>query len=185
FKEMMDIDYGYKYRDFEEKKYEKNGFKTPSKKVEIYSETLKKAGYDPLPIYYEPSESPLSTGDLAKEYPLVLSTGARYLEYYHSRYRNIKSINDYKGEREAKVKINPQTAERKGIKDGDMVKVESLRGKIELKAQVTEDVLPTTILIPHGWDDANANQLTDNEMLDPISGFPADRALLVKVTAIR
>lgn len=185
FKEMMDIDYGYKYRDFEEKKYEKNGFKTPSKKVEIYSETLKKAGYDPLPIYYEPSESPLSTEDLAKEYPLVLSTGARYLEYYHSRYRNIKSINDYKGEREAKVKINPQTAERKGIKDGDMVKVESLRGKIELKAQVTEDVLPTTILIPHGWDDANANQLTDNEMLDPISGFPADRALLVKVTAIR
>ena len=184
FKEMMDIDYGCKYRDFEEKKYEKNGFNTPSKRVEIYSETLKKAGYDPLPIYYEPSESPLSTEDLTKEYPLMLSTGARYLEYYHSKYRNIKSLNDYKGEKEAKVKINPQTAENKGIKDGDMVKVESLRGKIKLKAQVTEDVPPTTILIPHGWDDANANELTDNEMLDPISGFPPDRALLVKVKKV-
>ena len=185
FKEMIDMDYGCKYRGFEEKKYEKNGFNTPSKKVEIYSETLKKAGYDPLPVYYEPAESPLSTRDLAEEYPLVLSTGVRCLQYYHSRYRNIKNLNNYRdNEMEPKVMINPQLAEEENIKDGDMVKVEGLRGSIKLKAQVTEDVLSETILIPHGWDNANANELTDNEILDPITGFPADKALLVKVKRV-
>ncbi|NLJ97674.1 MAG: molybdopterin-dependent oxidoreductase [Tissierellia bacterium] len=185
FEEMLNMNYGYKYRTFEEKKYTKNGFNTPSKKVEIYSTTLEKSGYDPLPIYNEPAESPLSTKELAEEYPLVLSTGARYLQYYHSRYRNIESLNGYKSQEEvAKVKINPQIAERKKIKDGDMVKVESLRGSIKLKAEITEDVLPTTALISHGWNDANANELTDNENLDPISGFPPDRALLVKLTSL-
>ncbi len=35
------------------------GFLTPSKKMEIYSEQLEKLGYDPLPVYREPAESPV------------------------------------------------------------------------------------------------------------------------------
>ena len=51
-----------------EKKYgmegfEVKGFSTPSRKIEIYSETFEKAGFDPLPTYREPDQSPL--GDLA------------------------------------------------------------------------------------------------------------------------
>ncbi|OLS02673.1 molybdopterin-containing oxidoreductase family protein [Tissierella creatinophila] len=181
FEEILNMDYGYKHREFKEKRYEENGFDTPSKKIEIYSQTLKQLGYDPLPVYYEPAESKLSTKELAEEYPLTLSTGARYMEYYHSRYRNIKSLKEYKNNKEPMVRIHPHTAERHGIKNGDMVNIESLRGSINLKAEITEEILPTAVIIQHGWNSANVNELTDNEALDPISGFPPDRSLLVKI----
>ena len=37
------------------------------------------------------------------------------------------------------------------------------------------------ISIPHGWDEANANVLTDDANLDPVTGFPADRCLLARI----
>ena len=48
------------------------GFPTPTGKLELYSTVLEKMGYDPLPYFKEPGESPISTPELAKEYPLVL-----------------------------------------------------------------------------------------------------------------
>jgi len=52
-------------------------FNTPSGKVELYSTKLEKLGYDPLPYFAEPGESPYSTPELAREYPLILTTGYR------------------------------------------------------------------------------------------------------------
>lgn len=181
YEELLDLTYGYEYEPLKEKRYEDIGFKTPSKKVEIYSQALKEMGIDPLPVYYEPVESPLATKDLGKKYPLVVSTGARYLEYYHSRYRNIKSIKEYSREKEARAKIHPETAIAQGVEDGDTVTIESLRGSIEIKIGITNGVVPGTLLIPHGWDNANANKLTDNIKLDPITGFPPDRAFLARI----
>lgn len=182
FYELKGMEYGFVYRQLKEKKYEEGGFNTPSKKLEIYSGVLEDYGYDPLPVYVEPAESPLSNMDLASEYPYTLSTGARYLEYYHSRYRNIEHLNEYKNNYEPKARIHPEAAKLEGIQDGDMVRIESLRGGIVLKAEITEEILPATIIVPHGWEEANANQITDNVSLDPISGFPSDRALLVKLS---
>jgi anaerobic selenocysteine-containing dehydrogenase len=74
------------------RKYEQNGFRTPTGKVELYSTIFEKHGYDPLPTYIEPPESPLSSPELIKEYPLILITGARYMEYYHSQGHHIPSF---------------------------------------------------------------------------------------------
>ena len=74
------------------KQYEESGFSTPSGKVEIWSSILEKNGYDPLPTYREPVESPLSTPDLARRYPLVLTTGVRTISYTHSQHRNLKKL---------------------------------------------------------------------------------------------
>ena len=60
-----------------EKYYENAGFGTPSGKVEIASATLAGMGFDPLPIYIEPAESPVSRPDLLESYPLVLTSGAQ------------------------------------------------------------------------------------------------------------
>ncbi len=81
---------GYSFEDLKERhpsgvwtgevkygEYKKRGFKTLSGKVEIYSKTLKDLGYDPLPTPKEPTESPYS--DKAKDYPIILTTGARYV----------------------------------------------------------------------------------------------------------
>jgi anaerobic selenocysteine-containing dehydrogenase len=52
----------------ESQKYLAAKFRTPSGKIEIYSETLKENGYDPIPCHIEPTQSPVSSPELAKKY---------------------------------------------------------------------------------------------------------------------
>lgn len=66
-----------------------HGFKTLSGKVEFDSEELKAQGYDGLPVYKEPAESPLSTPELFKDYPLVLTSGGRQKYFTHSQQHNV------------------------------------------------------------------------------------------------
>jgi len=73
-------------------KFLREGFYTYSGKIEIYSKSLEANGYDPLPNYKEPAESPISTPDVAKEFPLVLITGGRYSAFVHSQHRNIETL---------------------------------------------------------------------------------------------
>ena len=179
FKENPD---GVFYEKKEELRYLKEGFATPSGKVEIYSNTMEKYGYDPLPTYKEPAESPISRKDLAKEYPLIITTGARVNVFTHSQYRQVASLRKHMPE--PILEINPQTAERFGIKEKEKVKVESPRGAIKIKAKLTSEILPGVINISHGWEEANVNILIDDEAHDPISGYPGFRSSLCKVTPI-
>ena len=71
------------------------------------------------------------------------------------------------------LEINTQTARDLGINNWDTVIVESRRGKIELKAKVTDDIHPRVVSMQHGWAKASANELTDDMDRDPISGFPS------------
>ncbi|SET59018.1 Anaerobic selenocysteine-containing dehydrogenase [Natronincola peptidivorans] len=171
---------GYQYRDVVMQKYENAGFQTPSNKVELYSQILERFGYNPLPIFEEPDESPVSRKDLASEYPFVLTTGAREIEFYHSRYRNVASLRNRLYEPLAL--LNPIDGEELGINNKQRIRIETPRGAIEIKACFTQDIMPGVISIPHGWDNANANLLTDNAVLDPVCGFPADRALLARIS---
>ena len=167
---------GYEFGALSVDRHLKEGFSTPSGKVELYSKTLEEHGYDPLPTYHEPEESPLSKPNLVKEYPLVLITGCHVIYYTHSRFRNLpKMINKYPY---PLVEVNAETAKARGISDGDMAIVESPRGSIRLKTYVTDDILPNIISILYGWSEANANLLTDDESRDPISGYPGFRSLL-------
>jgi anaerobic selenocysteine-containing dehydrogenase len=96
--------------------------------MELYSTVLENLGYDPLPYFEEPGESPYSTPELAKEYPLVLTTGFRSPFYFLAQYRNIpwlRSFMEY-----PTMQINPETAKKLGIEDGDFVWIESPRGRI-------------------------------------------------------
>jgi formate dehydrogenase (coenzyme F420) alpha subunit len=174
---------GHIYHRWVGKKYEQDGFKTPSGKVEIYSPELARCGYDPLPSYCEPAESPLSTPHLAARYPLVLTTGARTLGYLHSRFRNIPSLWDRAPE--PLLEINPKTAAEFHINDGEAVLLETRRGGIEIRVKITPHILPQVIAIPHGWNQANANLLTDDIEMDPVTGFPAARALLARIVKKR
>lgn len=165
------------------KEYEEKGFPTPSGKVELYSERLEKLGYDPLPVHSEPLESPMGSPELTREYPLILTTGARMLEFYHTQFRNIPSLS--KRAPEPTVEVHPDTAGRYGVKDGDMVIVETKRGRIKIKAKVTEDIVPQVVNIPHGWAQANVNILTDDRPCDPVTGYPGPKSLLCRMEKIR
>ena len=164
-------------------KYLKDGFNTPSKKVELYSETMENYGQEPLPTFHEPAESPVSKPELVKKYPLILITGTRKLTLYHSEYRHLPTIR--RMEPEPLIEINRQTASNLDIADGDLVEVESLRGNIKLKANLTEDIHPKVVSIQHGWSQANANYLTDDEALDPVSGHAGFKSVMCRVTKTR
>jgi anaerobic selenocysteine-containing dehydrogenase len=90
------------------KKYEQEGFATPSGKVELRCSTLESMGYDPLPCIVEPPESPYSTPGLFKEYPLIITTGSRTQGYFHSEGRQIKSLR--KLNPDPIVEIHPEAA---------------------------------------------------------------------------
>ena len=170
---------GITYGSKEYGEHERRGFNTPSGKIELYSQALKELGYSPLPEYIENPESLTSTPELAREYPLTLTTGARHLEYWHSQHRNIPGLR--RRVPEAMAEIHPDTARKYGIGDGDMMVIDTKTGGIEIKAAVTEDLIPCVVKIPHGWSQANANILTDNIPADPVSGYPALKGLLCRV----
>jgi anaerobic selenocysteine-containing dehydrogenase len=160
--------------------YEAQGFKTPSGKVELWSHTLEAYGYDPLPAYTEPAESPISQPELAERYPLVLNAGRRVAVYTHSRHRTLPSLQAK--EPEPWAEIHPETAGAYDIDDGDVIEVETLRGCICLKARVTEKVRPGVVGVLHGWEEANANLLTDHLHGDPIFACPPLRAALCRIS---
>jgi len=170
---------GVYFASIEYKTYERKGFDTPSGKVELYSDTLEKAGYDPLPTYKEPTQSPMSTPALAKEYPLILVTGTRMPEFTHSQFHHLPRLRSRVPEPLAK--IHPSTLAEYKITNGEMIAVETPKGSIKIRADADEDLLPQVVSIPHGWSQANANDLTDLDLRDDISGFPQLRAILCRV----
>ncbi len=147
--------------------------------MELYSQALKDEGFDPIPTYREPGQSPVSTPDLAKEYPLLLITGARMKEFTHSQLRSMTKMRRMAPE--ALAEIHPVTARDYDIIDGCMINIETRKGSIKMKARVTEDIAPKCITIPHGWAQANANVLTDLQERDPVSGYPMLKGLLCRV----
>jgi anaerobic selenocysteine-containing dehydrogenase len=168
------------------------GFPTNTGKVELYSTVMEKLGYDPLPHFIEPNESPYSTPELAQEYPLVLSTGGRLPYYFHSQYRQVPWLR----ERQPYpiVQIHPETAEELGIKDGDWAWIETPRGRIKQVAQLFEGMDPRLVVAQaswwypedpgpeHGLWKSNTNVLTRNEPpYDPAMGSTTLRALLCRV----
>ena len=175
-----------KFKDYPEmyRKYEgfMEGFFTPSKKVEIYSERLEELGYDPLPVYKEPAESPVSRPDIAKEYPLILTTGTKLEMYTHSMMRDIPEL--YEQFPENLLEINPETAAKLSIEDSDIVSVESPRGRIECSAKVTDRIDPRVVSLYHGFSESNCNVLTDNKISDQITGSTGLKSLLCKVEKI-
>jgi anaerobic selenocysteine-containing dehydrogenase len=177
------------------------GFATPSGKVEIYSIVLEMLDYDPLPYYEEPAESPVSTPLVAKEYPLILTTGGRFRPMFHSEYRHYgmgtRAIHP-----DPIMEIHPDTARELGIAEGDWVWVETRRGRIKQKARVTPAIHPKVVNVqaswwfperpgeePHLygiWDSlANVLTLDDPDTLDPLTGGWTNRALLCKVYKVQ
>ena len=177
----------HKYR-----KYEDGGFKTPSRKIELYSRALERMGYDPLPMYKEPPESPLGTPDLAKEFPYVLTTGSRRKEFFHSEYRQVVSLRRRRADPQAE--LHPDAAHSHGIRHGDWIRIISPRGSIRMKACVTAGINPRVINVEHGWWfpenkgpdygflESNANVLTNNAPpYDPAFGTYQLRGLLCRI----
>ena len=174
------------------RKHTTGGFPTPSGKFEIASSVLEGFGYDSLPHFIEPLESPYSTPEVAKEYPLIAIAGCRVEPFFHSELRQLPS--QRKRNPDPLVQIHPDTAHALGIENGDWVWIDSPRGRIQQRAEVTPAVHPRMVTIQHawwfpegqapeyGWKQSSANLLVDCRPADPIWGAEAWKGFLCKVT---
>ena len=168
------------------------GFSHPTMKMEIWatiSESLT-GGFE-LPMYQEPPISILSTPDMAKEYPLTMTTGARVSSYFHSEHRQLPWCREV-----APVPllyINPADAEKYGLKQGDWAWVETHKAKIRLCVNLSHGVKPGVMNADHHWwypelshsergfRLSNVNCLVDEDAQDPVFGSSEIRGYLVKV----
>jgi anaerobic selenocysteine-containing dehydrogenase len=155
------------------RRYEQKGFETPSGKVELYSNRLKEWGFDPLPVYYEPPETPYGDPELAEQYPLMFTTWKSRF-FRHSGGRQISSL---RGKYPDPVtQIHPETAGKLDIKEGDWIYVENRRGRIKQKASLTTGIDPRIVVVDYGWwfpekgesnlydwAESNVNILADSE----------------------
>ncbi|MCL5736380.1 MAG: molybdopterin-dependent oxidoreductase [Actinobacteria bacterium] len=174
------------------RKYLERGFNTPSGKVELYSSLCEEWGYEPLPVYHEPQETPASAPEMLQEYPLV-ATSVHGTNYVHSQDRHLRGLRT--NEPEPMLSLHPQTAAALDISEGDWVFIENRRGRIRQKATLTTGIDPRVVSVGYGWwfpergesetfgwDEANLNILTDDSPpYSPEIGSPKMRGFLCKV----
>ena len=163
------------------------GFETPSGKFEIKSTILEEMGYDGLPKYEESFETPLSQPQMVKRFPLILGTGP----FKPDMKSCLRAIPDFiEKYPHPMVQMNPEDAAKRKIETGDTVVVKTARGFVEMRADVTKNIMKGFVYAPVGgggplgpesWRKANVNVLTDLEQFDPISGFPVYKTLLCQV----
>ncbi|MBT3363632.1 MAG: molybdopterin-dependent oxidoreductase [Chloroflexi bacterium] len=200
FKQLMNQN-GYMKgeRKFETYK-EKGGFGTTTGKAEVYSTVLDKLGYDPLPKFDEPHETPVSQPELAKDYPLILITGGRFRPMFHSEWRQVDSVRQKRPH--PTMQLHPDTAKKMGINDGDWAWIETPRGRIRQQCQHFKGIDPRVCHVEHGWWfpelpgedpwlhgvwESNANVLTDDdpEICGEVHGGWPLRTALCKVYKAR
>jgi anaerobic selenocysteine-containing dehydrogenase len=171
------------------------GFDTPSGLAELFVERFVEHGYAGIPRYEEPAQSPLSQPKLARKYPLVL-TNAKIPQYLHSQGRGIPALR--RTHPDPTAELHPDTARDHGIQDGEWIAIETPRGRVRAKADVTATIRPGVVCATHGWwegceelglggfdpfseDGANVNLLVHNDVLDPISGAVPHRSVMCRV----
>jgi anaerobic selenocysteine-containing dehydrogenase len=121
----------------EDAPFAEGGFPTPSGKVEIWSDELARRGTDPLPDYLPPAEGP------SGPYPLhcISPKSARFL---NSTFAHLEVLRRREGE--PSLLVHPDDAARRGIADGQWVRVWNDRGECRLRARVSEDTAPGTVI---------------------------------------
>jgi len=119
--------------------------------------------------------------DTDAAYPLMLTTGRVVSQFLSgTQTRRIGPLVDQYPE--PLIEIHPQLAQKLGIANGDLTKVESRRGDITLPAMVVTTIRPDTVFVPYHWPGRKSiNQLTIAAQ-DPISKIPEYKVCAVRVS---
>jgi anaerobic selenocysteine-containing dehydrogenase len=168
-KDLTDHPEGVYFGKKEYNLWEKIPFGTSSGKIELYSPRMEQLGYPGLPGHVEPHQSPIANPEIVKEYPEILLTGMRQVEYIDAQMHDVPALRAIRPDAEAE--IHPATAAKYAIVHGELMGLETPRGSIKIKANVTLDIKPGVVAVPHGWAEANCNILLDASLKDPVSGY--------------
>ncbi|MEM6378011.1 MAG: molybdopterin-dependent oxidoreductase [Bacteroidota bacterium] len=151
---------------------------------------------DLFPLIFEKALADLETPKIDSDQLLLI--GRRDLRsmnsWLHNSYRMVK------GKQICVAQIHPKDALKHNIKDKDLVVIQSRVNRIEIIAQVSEEVGPGTISIPHGWGHRKAgtqlqvasqhagvsyNDLADEQHIDKVSGNAALNAIPIEIVGTK
>jgi len=121
--------------------------------------------------------------DVDDEYPIILTTGrvvSQFLSGTQTR-RIGPLVEQYP---EPRVEIHPKLAARLRVEDGDLVRVSSRRGYVDLRAQVVATIRPDTVFIPYHWPGAQSANLLTHRDYDPVAKIPEFKVSAVRVEGI-
>jgi len=172
------------------------GFRTPTRRVELFSEVLAEHGYAGLPAFVEPGISPRSRPDLAAEFPLVL-TCAKGLFFCETQHRQIASLR--RSAPGPQVEVHPDLAASRRVAAGDWVRISTPSGAVRARARFNSSIDPSVVVGQHGWwqgcpelglsdlpvtgaDSANLNLVLSQTPSDPVSGSSPLRASVCEIS---
>ncbi|MFZ5899376.1 MAG: molybdopterin oxidoreductase family protein, partial [Bacillota bacterium] len=151
--------------------YSNNVFITPSGKAQL------------RPVPLDPEQTSVGIVEKPdKNYPLVLTTGRRVYHYHTGTITRKEWVLNQMGPEEL-VEINPEDSRRRGIRNGDLVRVSTRRGSINARAWVTDRVPPGIIFMTFHFWEAPVNELT-SRVRDPVCGIPELKASAANIERI-
>jgi thiosulfate reductase/polysulfide reductase chain A len=156
-------------------------FKTPSGKIEVYSETLKNAGFPAWPTWEEPPVP----GE--NEFYLLTGKVAQHTQFGTQNNQLLHKYSD-----EPRLWMNTKTAANLGLVDGDWVEITSKVGKIHSQLLATEAIRPDCVYLTPGYGHLSkglttafgigaSDSVLHETYTDPISGGQALSQTFVKV----
>ena len=167
-KEQRSVQWPYVHGESKKRLFEDHQFYTPDKKAQIHS-----------------FDADNRSESLSPDFPFILTTG-RIRDQWHTMSKTGK-VNKLKQHiPEAFLEIHPEDARRLGVSTGDVVIVSNPRGKVQVKAQVSNTIKKGVVFLPMHWghigrsDLHRANNLTST-LLDPISLQPDYKYAAVSV----
>ena len=117
------------------------------------------------------------------EFPMIMTTG-RQLEHWHTGSMTRRSLVLDHVEPEANCSLHPKTLRRLGIAPGEMLRLSTRRGSIEIMARADRAIAEDMVFVPFAYVEAAANVLT-NPAIDPYGKIPEFKFAAVKVEKIQ
>jgi thiosulfate reductase/polysulfide reductase chain A len=148
-------------------------FNTPSGKIEVYSETLKNAGFSPWPTWEEPP------APAEGEFYLLTGKVAQHTQFGTQNNQLLHKYSD-----EPRLWMNAATAAGKDLADGDWVEVTSNVGKVHIQLLATQGIRPDCVYMTPGYGHLSkglttafgigaSDSVLHETFTDPISGGQA------------
>ncbi len=176
--------------------YEGSVFSTPDKKAVLVpvvftpefaeKENFGKSWKEKLNL---PEDYPFMAGSviekISEKYPFILTTG-RYVYHYHTgtMTRPCAPLMHGADQYHHALEIGKETALNQGLREGDYVRIENERGMIAAPVRIMERIAKNTIFGTFHYWEANVNELTIADNLDPVSKIPELKVTAVKLTKI-
>jgi anaerobic selenocysteine-containing dehydrogenase len=128
----------------------------------------------------------------------MMLVGRRHVRSNNSWMHNIEVL--VKGKPRCTLQMHPSDAERVGVATGELARITSRVGSVVATVDVTSDIRPNVVSLPHGWGHdldgvkldvarryagVNSNVLTDHDQMDPLSGNAVLNGIPVRVEVVR